>query len=131
MAKPIIRNDPVGFEPVKHPYHVTTLENARFLVNACEAWTNSIKDPEQFGTAEDVLKDFPGTTHDSSCRWALYGLPVQAELQAEQDLERLADYVTKLREINDFHKQQLIDRYNDFQQWAKEDHERIKSRVDK
>lgn len=121
VSPPITRNDPPVFPPVKLPVHVTTLENARFYVNACGAWQDSRKDPEQFGTAEDVLARYPGTTEESVCRWALYGRPAEEELAFEQELERLAGYTEQLRELNAFHKQQLIERYQAMKEWFEED----------
>lgn len=84
---------------------------------------NSRQDPEQFGTPEDVVKAYPGTTEETVCRWALYGRPAEDELRFEQDLERLAGYTAAMRATNDFHRQQLIDRYEAMKRWFKQDTE--------
>jgi len=120
---PIIKADPKTFNPVKFKYQVTTLDNAKYQITACEAWQNSADDPEQFGDSDYVRSQFKNTTLDSSCRWALYGLTAAQELQAEQQDERIAEYVKLLREMNRFHRQQLIDRYEDFKRWYEEDRE--------
>lgn len=133
---PIIKKDPATFNPIKFQYQVTTLENAKYQLDACEAWQTAdqpaieypagsealgLFDQEAGLTTKQIQEQFPKTTLDSSCRWALYGLTAAQELQAEQQDERINEYVKKLREIGAFHRQQLIDRFEDFKRWYEED----------
>lgn len=137
---PTIRDDPPTFNPVKFPYQVMTLDQALHQMQACEAWktadqpaiehpAGSDEDDQLAGlTTVQIKVQFPGTTLESSCRWALYGLTTDYELKAEQQDERLAEYTEKLRVINAFHRQQLIDRFEDFKRWYEEDRQLLEKR---
>jgi hypothetical protein len=120
MPPPILGIDiDPGPLPTIPPVAVTTLENAKIYVEACEAWRTVGQ--EGMNTAEDVVLVYgPALTEEVTCSWALYGWPAESQLMFEKDLNRWAGYTDKLRIDIQGLKEQLLNRYQAIQDFNKE-----------
>lgn len=90
------------------PIAVTTLKEAKYYLEVCEAWKQVGK--EGFHNAEEVTEQYGGLTENDSCRWALYGWPVESQVSFEKLLARWAGYTDKLRVRVNFLVEQLVNR---------------------
>ena len=62
------------------------------------------EDPDE--DPDEVLIE-TGLSRSAACEWAIFGHTVQDELNFEDDLNRLADYVERLRDYSDLLKKTL------------------------
>jgi hypothetical protein len=85
-----------GPMPDVPPVAVTTIEEARLYVDACDDWL-SVGQPGM-PTQEDILKQYgPALTKEASCSWALYGWPAESQLKFEAMLAQVAGLAEKYR----------------------------------
>lgn len=118
----------LGPMPDVPPVGVTTIKEARYYLDACEAWMDVDKVdllPEEDGglgdvaglTREQVETQYPGTTRETTCSWALYGWPAESQLNFEKMVERLAGATEQYRGYSDFLWNQLMSRYRAIQEF--------------
>lgn len=72
---------------------VVTPEEARYWLEACDAFRGEDSSPEQ------LEEDYPGLTEDSACNWSIYGLTTQDWYSLEWSFEVLNTYIENLRQI--------------------------------
>lgn len=80
-----------------------------------QVWQNACDDFESTGeqdaySLEEVKALWPGLSRDTACHWAIYGLVVQDELSLEQYFNEIAQYIEKLRALNNYLALSLHDR---------------------
>lgn len=99
MPPPTVGNDiDPGLLPTVPPVAVTTIEEARTYINACEEWTEFEEANVDNITANDIFTRYgKALTKEVSCSWALYGWPAESQLTFEKGLETWAGYTVKLR----------------------------------
>jgi len=60
------------------------------------------------GEEDDAeIEEETALSRSAACGWALYGFTVQGEINQEQNLNRLADYIERLREYARFLRETL------------------------
>lgn len=94
--------------PTVPPVAVTTLKEAKYYLEVCEAWEQAGK--EGFHTKEEVAEKYVDITQEDACRWALYGWPAESQIDFEKLLTTWSGYTVKLRTRVSFLVDQLISR---------------------
>lgn len=109
MPEPMILEEITAPDIRIPPVQVETLGQARFYLEACDAF-ESVGDEDAYNL-EEVRALYPGIDLQSACYWAVYGWNTQNFITVEDILIDMTGYANRLRSRIEMYKQQLMSRY--------------------